>query len=68
MRADLSANRLTLERLVNEHAPQMSVIAQAQLTQLKLIADNTSRNADFAEEIRDILQRNINGGNMFHIK
>lgn len=68
MRADVSANRLTLERLMNEYVPQMSVIAQAQLTQLNAIADNTSRNADFAAEIRDILLRNINGGNLFHIK
>lgn len=55
MRQDVSVKRMLQEKFFNEEFPKMSVIAQAQLQQLNAIAINTERNAQFAEEIRDIL-------------
>lgn len=64
MRADLSVMR----SMFGEFAPQVNTILQAQVTHLESIAANTFRNAEMAEEIRDLLQRNVNGGNKFNIK
>lgn len=46
---------------------EMPAIAQAQLNQLRLITDNTSRNAESAEAIYNILKQNTLEGNQFHI-
>lgn len=57
MRQDVSVKRMLQEKFFNDDFPKMSVIAQAQLQQLNAIARNTERNAQFAEEIRDIIDR-----------
>lgn len=57
IRQDVSVKRMLQEKFFNEEFPKMSVIAQAQLQQLNAIARNTERNAQFAEEIRDIINR-----------
>ena len=68
IRADVSVSRETMERLVQDVMPEMSVLAQAQLRQLETIAENTGNNAAYAEEILTLLQRNVNGANSFNIK
>lgn len=67
IRADVSVKREYVRRLVEELFPAYNVIAQAQLQQLTMIQINTAKNVEFVEEIRDILQRNINGVNKFNI-
>lgn len=67
IRADVSIERSMLERFIGESFPQLNVIAQAQLKQLETIASNTGSNAESAAEILEILQRNVNGTNKFHI-
>lgn len=67
IRADVSVKREYVRRLVEELFPAYNVIAQAQLQQLTMIQINTAKNVEFVEEIRDILHRNINGGNKFNI-
>lgn len=67
IRADVSAKREYVRRLVEELFPAYNVIAQAQLQQLTMIQINTAKNVEFVEEIRDILHRNINGVNKFNI-
>lgn len=55
IRADVSVNREYLRSLVEDSFPSFSLIAEAQLQQLTVIANNTGRNVLFVEEIRDIL-------------
>lgn len=62
MRQDVSVKRMLQEKFFNEEFPKMSVIAQAQLQQLNAIAINTERNAQFAEDIRDMFNRIIDKG------
>ena len=62
IRQDVSVKRMLQEKFFNDDFPKMSVIAQAQLQQLNAIARNTERNAQFAEEIRDMFNRIIDKG------
>jgi len=57
IRQDVSIKRTLIEQLIVEDIPQMSIIAQAQLTQLNIIAANTLRNADAADRIYDLVNR-----------
>lgn len=76
VRSDVSLERGYIEKIANEMFPKMSVIAQAQLTQLELIAryteataSNTSRNADLVGEIRDIINgARVNKEKGFYIR
>jgi len=76
VRGDVSLERGYIEKIANEMFPKMSVIAQAQLTQLELIAryteataSNTSRNADLVGEIRDIINgARVNKEKGFYIR
>lgn len=68
IRADVSIERTIMENLLGKDMPSLSATAQAQLTQLQAIADNTLRNAVAAEAIQDILRKNTNGANSFNIK
>jgi len=64
MRLDLSVNRSELKTLsdfIQAKIPELSVIAQSQLTQLSRISQNTLRNADSAERIESMLNSVING-------
>ena len=67
IRADVSMKREYVRRLVEDLFPAYNVIAQAQLQQLTMIQINTAKNAVLVEEIRDILHKNVNGVNKFHI-
>lgn len=67
IRADVSGNREALSRLADEVLPQMNVSAQAQLTQLTMIQQNTARNAELVSEIRDMMHGNITPGKGFKI-
>ena len=67
IRADVSVGRVMQEKFFNTDFPQLSAVAQAQLTQLNVIAANTDRNAMFAEEIYNMLHRNITPGKGFKI-
>ena len=62
IRQDVSVKRMLQEKFFNDDFPKMSVIAQAQLQQLNAIARNTERNAQFAEDIRDMFNRIIDKG------
>lgn len=62
MRADVSVNRTLFEQLVNESVPRMSMLAEAQLTQLRMVADNTRRNADAADRIYELVNRVVDRG------
>lgn len=62
IRQDVSVKRMLQGKFFNEDFPKMSVIAQVQLQQLNAIARNTERNAQFAEEIRDMFNRIIDKG------
>lgn len=62
IRTDVSIKRTLLERLIAEDIPQISVLAQAQLTQLNNIAANTLRNADAADRIYELFNRVIDKG------
>ena len=67
VRADVSVGRVMQEKFFNTDFPQLSAVAQAQLTQLNAIAANTSRNVELVGEIYSILSRNIKGVNKFHV-
>ena len=67
VRADVSFKRTLQEKFFNTDFPQLSAIAQAQLTQLNAIAANTDKNAQFAEEIYNLLHRNTLPGKGFKI-
>lgn len=55
IRADVAAKLVLVRRLIEEYYPQMNMIAQAQLTELKAISKNTSDNVALVTEIRDML-------------
>ena len=61
IRADVSVNRITLSQIlaIVQGQVQIPAIAQAQLQQLTLIAENTSRNASLVDSINDKLNRVI---------
>lgn len=61
-RADVSIIKMNFEKFLNEVFPTVNLISQAQLQQLTLIADNTSRNVWFVEEIRDLINIVIDKG------
>lgn len=67
IRADVAMKREYVRLLIEELFPRYNLIAEAQLRQLEQIAKNTSRNADAAEEIRDLLNSNNNPGVGFKI-
>lgn len=62
MRVDVSVNRTLFEQLVNESVPRMSMLAESQLTQLRMVADNTRRNADAADRIYELVNRVVDKG------
>lgn len=68
IRADVSANREYMRKVVEDTLPGMSKIASAQLLHLESIAKNTKANAESTAEIVNLLQRNIQGINKFNIK
>lgn len=55
IRADVAAKLVLVRRLIEEYYPQMNMIAQAQLTELKAISKNTADNVALVTEIRDML-------------
>lgn len=67
IRADVSVNRESMRRLIDESIPQMSVVSEAQLQQLSIIAQNTARNVEFVADIRDLLKKNVSGANRFNV-
>ncbi len=67
IRADVGMKKEYFRKLVEDMLPAYSAIAQAQLQQLQQIQVNTANNAEIVGEIRDILRRNINGGNRFNV-
>ena len=54
-RASLSYIRMDLDKFMQESLPQMNVIAEAQLTAQRQIAENTLRTAEAAEAIRSAM-------------
>lgn len=69
IRLDVSVKRALLEKIGNDILPKYNVLAEAQLTQLKAIADNTLRSAQNTEanvavlqEVRDMFNMVINKG------
>lgn len=68
IRHEVSVKRSIIEKLAGEDIPKMSLIAQAQLTQLNNIASNTLRNAEAADRIYDLFNRVVDkGGNKLKI-
>lgn len=63
IRQDSSIKRNLMEKLMGEILPQYNVVAEAQTQQLRIIAQNTERNAMAAEDIRDLFNRVIDRGN-----
>lgn len=63
IRQDSSIKRNLMEKLMGEILPQYNVVAEAQTQQLRIIAQNTERNAMAAEEIKDLFNRVIDKGN-----
>lgn len=69
IRLDVSVKRALLEKIGNYILPKYNVLAEAQLTQLRAIADNTLRSAKNTEanvavlqEVRDMFNMVINKG------
>lgn len=69
IRLDVSVKRALLEKIGNDILPKYNVLAEAQLTQLREIADNTLRSAKNTEanvavlqEVRDMFNMVINKG------
>ena len=69
IRLDVSVKRALLEKIGNDILPKYNVLAEAQLTQLRAIADNTLRSAQNTEanvavlqEVRDMFNMVINKG------
>lgn len=55
IRADVAAKLILVRQLIEEYYPQMNMIAQAQLTELKAISKHTADNVELVTEIRDML-------------
>lgn len=55
IRADVSVSRLNWDKLLESALPQMNVIAEAQLTAQRQIAENTLRTAEAAEAINSAM-------------
>lgn len=75
VRADTAGIRLDWDKLVDGLLPQINVIAEAQLTAQRQIAENTLRNAIAAEAILKsnesiyrLLSQAANGGARFYVK
>ena len=70
IRLDVSVNRVTLADILKlvQSQGEMPVIARAQLEQLKAIAINTSRNAEAAERIYNLLHGVAPDGTSIKIK
>lgn len=69
IRLDVSVKRALLEKIGNDILPKYNVLAEAQLTQLRAIADNTLRcaqntedNVAVLQEVRDMFNMVINKG------
>lgn len=69
IRLDVSVKRALLEKIGNDILPKYNVLAEAQLTQLRAIANNTLRSAKNTEanvavlqEVRDMFNMVINKG------
>ena len=67
IRADVSVIRMLNEQLYGEGVPEMNNIARSQLTELRRIEENTSRNADSAEEISKLLRGVTSGSKKIYI-
>lgn len=71
IRQDSSVKRNLLEKLITDTMPKYSILAEAQLAELRMIAQNTKANAAAAAAIRDSLNSVItigNGGKAIRIK
>lgn len=68
MRQDVSVNRKLVEKLVEVDMANMNLIANAQLTQLRLIQANTLRNADAADAILSEFRAVLNGTKKVSVK
>ena len=70
IRADVSVNKATLMQLLTiiQGQSEMPVIARAQLVQLEQIARNTNKNANFAENIYNLLHSLAPDGQSIKIK
>lgn len=70
IRADVSVNRATLLQMlaIVQGQSEMPIIARAQLAQLEQIARNTNRNANFAEDIYNLLHSLAPDGQGIKIK
>lgn len=69
IRLDVSVKRALLEKIGNDILPKYNVLAEAQLTQLRAIANNTLRSAKNTEanvavlqEVRDVLHSVVGNG------
>ena len=70
MRADVSANRAMIAQyypLFLNAMSQTNIIANAQLERMRVIADNTSRNVQFVEDIYNLLHGVAPDGTKIHI-
>ena len=61
-RADVSIIKMYVEKFLNETYPSVNLMAESQLQQLTLIANNTGRNAGLVEEIRDMINIVVDKG------
>ena len=61
-RADVSIIKMHVEKFLNETYPSVNLMAESQLQQLTLIANNTGRNAGLVEEIRDMINIVVDKG------
>lgn len=70
IRADVSVNRITLAQILMhvQNQSEMPAIARSQLEELRRIADSTSRNADAAEMIYELLHKLTPDGIRLNVK
>ena len=70
IRADVSVNRITLAQILIhvQNQSEMPAIARSQLEELRRIADSTSRNADAAEMIYELLHKLTPDGIRLNVK
>lgn len=68
MRADGAKSTEAITRYVNDIVPEMSAMAKMQLVHLLAISNNTKKNADMAEEIRDLFSAVISGTKQINVK